>query len=126
MKITDSNKLVASFKAGDEIWACSYSLDDESKRKPMKGILSPCRYEKDYEEEKKKGSTYFNYFIPYKKDGSLSWKKAVKVYSLKYATTEDEAIEIYNDSIESHIAAHKKEIAALRKELIKVPVKSKP
>jgi hypothetical protein len=128
MKVTDSNQLPLNFKAGDIVWGCTYGYKENNgdglavNQLPVAGMLSPCRYEKDWENANNHAVPYINYFIPLKKDGKTpSWKKAIPVYALVYASTEDECNEMYNDAIQSNIEWHKSEIARLKKELIRVP-----
>lgn len=127
MKITDVNELSNHFKVGDEAWACSYAPNGNNGKVnilPIKGVLMPCRHEKDYTNMCAGNNGYINYFIPLKKDGKTpSWQKAIRAYSLCYASTEDECIEMYNELINSDIEWHKKKISKLRKLLIK-PKKS--
>lgn len=124
MKMMDSSELAKNYKAGDIVWGCVYAYRHEDgdgealNVLPTKGMLAPCRYEKDLATAK----PYISYFIPLKKDGKTpSWKKAIPIYSLHYATTELECIEIYNGLIDSNIQWHKSEIGRLKKDLIKIP-----
>lgn len=127
MKITDINQLAINFKAGDIVWGCAYGYKEQDgdglavTQLPTQGMLSPCRYEKEWENAKQNPTQYISYFVPLKKDGKPSWKKAIPAYSLNYASTEDECKELYNEAVNANIEWHKKEISRLRKELIKIP-----
>ena len=124
MKVTDVNKLNDTFKVGDVVWGCEFAYNEQKEnanktQRPIKGILSSFRYEKDYMANKNNSMGFINYFIPLKNDGKTpSWQKAIKAYSLKYASTEDECKEIYNDIINKNIKWHKNEIGRLKKELL--------
>lgn len=92
----------SGFHAGDELYAAAYSPNDNKESKhlncrPTKGILSCSKYA-DVQPD-----TYpdtIKYFIPMGKNGKLSYSKVVRVESRQYATTEAEAIEIYNDAVQ--------------------------
>lgn len=97
----DKKLLDNGFKAGDEIYATAYSPNNSKEAKalkclPTKGILSYTCYQ-DIAPDKYPDQ--IRYFIPYGKKGKLSYSKAVRVESRQYATTEAEAIEIYNDAV---------------------------
>lgn len=90
----------AGFKAGDELWATAYSLNSPKDTKalkctPVKGVLSMSNKmielsDKDYCPE---------YFIPYGKNGKPVFSRAVNVASRVYATTQEEAVDLYNDAV---------------------------
>lgn len=98
-------KLVQNgYKVGDEIWAAAYSLcrtkeSNSTKCQPVKGILSDNRYG----EPLNPGSDNICYFVPYGKKGKPSYSKCTHVESRQYATTEAEAIELYNDAIQATV-----------------------
>ena len=54
MKITDINQLAINFKAGDIVWGCAYGYKEQDgdglavTQLPTQGMLSPCRYEKEW------------------------------------------------------------------------------
>jgi len=129
MKITESSQLANSFNVGDILWGCAYAYNQcadsaaDLIQTPIKGILSPCRHEKDHADAMANQTKFINYFIPMKKDGKTpSWQKAMKVYTLNYASTEVECCEMYNETIDANIKWHKSEISKLAKSRIKIPV----
>ena len=132
MKIHDASQLSQHFKVGDILYGCAYTYGGQAtmmgnvtmKQIPIQGMLSPCRYEKEYESNK--NATYINYFIPLNRKGMPAWQKAIKVYALSYATTEDECEEMYNSFIEANIQIHKAEIRKLKRDLISIKPKSNP
>lgn len=130
MKIQDASQLSQHFKVGDILYGCAYTYGGQAsisgnatmKQLPIQGMLSPCRYEKEYEANK--NATYVNYFIPLNRKGVPAWQKAIKVYALSYATTELECQELYNSFVEANIKIHKAEIRKLKRDLIRIPVKT--
>lgn len=128
MKVTNVNQLASNFKPGDIVWGCAYAYNQQNgngdtiNQLPVKGMLSPCRHEKEYANIQNNTAQYINYFIPMKKDGKTpAWQKAIRVYALKYASTEDECKELYNELVKANIDWHKREIARLKKQLIRLP-----
>lgn len=113
MKITTSNDLNktrfygmgyklkdAGFKAGDELWATAYSLNNPKDTKalkctPVKGVLSMSNKTIELSDK----DHYPVYFIPYGKNGKPVFSRAVNVASRVYATTQKEAVELYNEAV---------------------------
>ena len=120
MQITDANVLSLHFMPGDVIWGCQIPTETQSGIAPVQGILSAYRYEKDSKSADKPYGDCIDYFIPLKADGKTpSWKKAVKAYTMTYATTEDECKNIYNTSLKSMMDMHAKQIKNLASHIIK-------
>lgn len=126
MKIGSYTKLEkCGCKPGDEVWACAFSFtyDKESMRysqRPVRGILACSNKEVTHNALMAKGSDYTGYFVPYGAKGKLSWSKAVSCSARKFATTEQECIEMYNDSIRGIIDSLKKQEEELESELISI------
>lgn len=113
MKITTSNDLNktrfcsmdyklkdAGFKAGDELWATAYSLNNPKDTKalkctPIKGVLSMSNKKVELSDN----GYCPRYFIPYNKNGEPMFSRAVQVQSRVYATTQEEATELYNEAV---------------------------
>lgn len=94
------------FTAGQEIWGLRYTKQPIKSSKgatrllqcyPVKGVLAG-RY-LDEESYGQGGEILF--FVPYGRSGKLSFSKAVDVNSRQYATTKEEAIELYNENIQA-------------------------
>jgi hypothetical protein len=88
------------FKTGDEIYAAAYRLNSTKtsnalKCLPVKGVFSCSKYEDVPVDD----TPDIRYFIPYGKSGKLLFSKAVDVDSRQYATTYEEAVEVYNKAI---------------------------
>lgn len=112
-------------KPGDEVWACAFSFtyDKESMRysqKPVRGILACSNKEAVHNELMAKNSESIGYFVPYGVKGKLSWSKAVSSSAREFATTEQECIEMYNDSIRGIIDSLKKQVEDLEGEIISI------
>lgn len=102
-------------KVGDEVWACEYVYNFgkecvELKCPPCKGILSQTshKYKKVSEEAHKflieSGNTEsIGYFVPYGKNGKLSWSKAVYLHSRHYAKDEESCKVLYEQRVNSCI-----------------------
>lgn len=120
---THSELYKSNLKVGDSIWACAYEFTMNSKsmkniQKPIKGVLTTSRDKKNNDSFIALGETgtdYIRYFVPYKKNEiDLSWSRAVEVYSRKFATTEEEATELYNKLIDEYIAHYTEMIERLK------------
>lgn len=128
MVISNSYELSKSnLKVGDTVWACAYKLgsDVESMRyiqRPIKGVLTTSKDKKNNDNFMALGETdtgYIQYFVPYKKNGvDLSWSKAVSIYSRKIATTEEEAISLYNKLIDDYVEYFTEKIEEIKKDKI--------
>lgn len=95
------------------IWSCNFEPTNAKEAAkysctPIKGMLT---INDDLETEQGDNPTHDGfyttprYFVPFKKNAKgcdlddLAWSKAVNLRSRRYADTEDECIEIYNDLI---------------------------
>ena len=122
------------FKTGDIVYACAYKYasNKDNKlnyQKPILGKLTLGKTQK--EDEMRSDAAYVPYsnfegckerpsfFVPFGKNGTLVWSKAVSVFSRHFSYTEKEAIEFYNASIQEKINWHLKEIEELKEDLIK-------
>lgn len=91
------------FAPGREIWALRYTLQRVKsgngsrllKCYPIKGVLAGPELSA---EEWSNGEIM--YFVPYGPSGKPVFSKAVYAYNRQYATTKEEAIELYNEHVQ--------------------------
>ena len=123
MKVTDYLE-ISKFKSGDIVWACAFESTYGTdkllfKQEPILGMVVS---RKTLREIKSTNSyATIRYFIPFKKNAkfytleNLAWSKAVNIHSRKYATTEAECIELYNELIDDQILYHQERIYEIEK-----------
>ena len=117
MAVYEWNELEKYFKPGDKIWACSFIFNNDknhSNLKPTLGVLTT------HYKEKYAFKYYIHYFVPCseKDESKITWGKYRTVYGCKFATTKEEAIELYNNMILDTMAWHDECIKKHEKELI--------
>lgn len=109
---------------GMTIYACAYEHNDSftNKRfsqKPVLGMLTKARTERLHKELMQKfTNNYAHYFVPFGKSGKLLWSKAVEIRNRKYADTEQECKDLYNNLVKNEIKFHEKLIDEIQKDLI--------
>ena len=131
MIIREYHQVSTYFAIGDEVWACAfhYSHNKESKslhQKPVLGVLMAGDTLYSHNSKMERMRSYYDkepnpgYFVPFKKNSKeLAWSKSVMLSSRCYASTEEEAIQLYNDLITEAIDWHNSEIKDLQAKLIK-------
>ena len=125
MKCVKYDKVDNYYKEGDTVWAYAfdYAKDKNSKhlfQKPIRGMLTLGNSETDCERRRKNGYTSIKYFVPFKKDGvSLSWSKAVSVYSRCFTDTYDDCVVLYNKEVKDIESWLQSKLEEVRKEYIR-------
>lgn len=118
MKVRERRNVYEYFKVGDIVWACAFARTRDAnqmllRQEPILGMLTACNKKKE-EQDVQNGNVYKNifYFVPFKKNckayslDNLAWTRAVRIHSRKYATTEKECVELYNELIDEEINYH--------------------
>lgn len=121
MKIYNYMSAYEQFHNGDIVWACAFSRTENTKSlkyftEPVKGMFTRYKCLKSEEAHRNNKQIITNdgiqYFIPFKKNSQscdlqdLAWSKAVHYSARKYATTEDECKELFNELIDEEIQFH--------------------
>lgn len=86
---------------GMRVWATAYALNNGrtavgQRIPPVQGELSAVRQDWPAGTAHVSGGKPIKYFVPYGKNGKLTWSKAVRLESRMYADTEDEAVMLYD------------------------------
>lgn len=116
-----------NFKPETTVWATAFEEARTKEAltsycKPTKGILVCGKSLKEHENEISDAYKYstnatITHFVPFKKDGTPAWSKAVSIDSRVIADTEDEAKTFYNNAIDEAIQTanrqHQERIAKL-------------
>ena len=116
MKVKEYREIFNTFHVGDIAWACAFERTYSTKdmlfrQEPILGMFVSRKYLEDAKNVKTYESV--RYFVPFKKKAQthtltdLAWSKLVNVSSRKYATTEYECKELYNELIDDEIFYHK-------------------
>lgn len=98
------------------VWACAYKhtsfkTEKHFYCKPIKGMLTTTQHNEERERYNLNHYklNYPTYFVPFRKDATeltlenLAWSKAVRLTARRYADTEAESIEQYNELVLSAI-----------------------
>lgn len=98
------------------VWACAYKhtsfkTEKHFYCKPIKGMLTTTQHNEESERYNLNHYklNYPTYFVPFRKDATeltlenLAWSKAVRLTARRYADTEAESIEQYNELVLSAI-----------------------
>lgn len=115
MKIIKYAETFKNFNVGDIVWGCAFSRTIDTAgmlfyQEPILGMFVSRKTLK--EAQNVNNFETIRYFVPFKKNRKgnnltdLAWSKLVNINSRKYATTEYECIEIYNDLIQKEIDYH--------------------
>lgn len=94
------------------VWACAYKHTCSKNEKhfyckPIKGMLTTTQHNEESERYNLSHYklNYPTYFVPFRKDATeltlenLAWSKAVRLTARRYADTEAESIEQYNELV---------------------------
>lgn len=94
------------------VWACAYKHTSSKNEKqfyckPIKGMLTTTQHNEESERYNLSHYklNYPTYFVPFRKDATeltlenLAWSKAVRLTARRYADTEAESIEQYNELV---------------------------
>lgn len=95
------------FQPGDEVWALRYALTTTRKGEkllknyPVRGVFASKEMKWALTGRLYEGYAGIDYFIPYGPSGRLCYSKFVDVDYRQYATTKEEAFELYNENIQA-------------------------
>lgn len=97
-------------KVGDKVWACAFTLNSTRtgfaySQKPVFGMIRGQKSKsKNDAISKKEAGMGAQYFVPFKKGSTtdLIWYKAIQIGSRRYAASEEECIELFNQLVEEN------------------------